>query len=174
MPNSPTIPVSPEPGTIARPEPGSMMPDFDLPADDGPGITLNALRGEIVVLFFYPKDDTTGCTDEAIQFSALATEFASLGARVYGVSKDDVKSHRKFRAKHGLKVPLLSDADLALCTACGIWVEKSMYGRKYMGVERTTFLIDRQGRIAHVWAKVKIPGHAAEVLEKTRTLRAKK
>ncbi len=151
-----------------------MMPEFDLPADDGQRISLNELRGEIVILFFYPKDDTTGCTDEAIQFSALATEFASLGARVFGISKDDVKSHRKFRDKHGLSVTLLADTDLALCAACGIWVEKSMYGRKYMGVERTTFLVDREGRIAQVWPKVKVPGHAAEVLEKTRELRAKK
>ena len=151
---------------------GSKAPDFTLPRDGGGTITLSGLRGNPVVLYFYPKDDTSGCTQEAIEFSGLKPQFEKLGAKVIGMSPDPVKKHDKFKTKHDLKVELVADEDKAIIESYGLWVEKSMYGRKYMGVERTTFLIDSDGKIAKVWNKVKVPGHAAEVLEATRTLRA--
>jgi peroxiredoxin Q/BCP len=143
---------------------GQPAPSFTLPRDGGTDVSLADYAGQIVVLYFYPKDDTPGCTTEAIDFSAEAEAFAKAGAVVLGVSRDTVKKHEKFRDKHGLKVALLADEDGAVCEAYGVWVEKSMYGRTYMGIERTTFLIGRDGKIAHVWDKVKVKDHAAEVL----------
>ncbi|MBB3143826.1 peroxiredoxin Q/BCP [Phyllobacterium trifolii] len=149
---------------------GSTPPDFTLPRDGGGTITLSGLRGKPVVLYFYPKDDTSGCTQEAIEFSGLRPQFEKLGAKVIGMSPDPVKKHDKFKTKHDLKVDLVADEDKAIIEAYGLWVEKSMYGRKYMGVERTTYLIDSAGKIAKIWNKVKVPGHAAEVLEATKAL----
>jgi peroxiredoxin Q/BCP len=150
--------------------PGQNAPQFELPRDGGGTLTLSALRGKIVVLYFYPKDDTSGCTAEAIDFSALKADFEKAGAVVIGMSPDSAKKHDKFKAKHGLSVDLVADEERKAIEAYGVWAEKSMYGRKYMGVERTTFLIDRDGKIARVWPKVKVPGHAAEVLEAVRAL----
>lgn len=149
---------------------GDQAPDFELPGSGGTSISLSAHRGRIVVLFFYPKDDTSGCTAEAISFSGLRSQFEALGAVVIGLSPDSVKSHDRFRAKHELTVDLASDEEKKILQAYGVWVEKSMYGRKYMGVERTTLLIDREGKVARVWNKVKVPGHAAEVLEAAKAL----
>jgi len=151
---------------------GSTPPDFTLPRDGGGTITLSGLRGKPVVLYFYPKDDTSGCTQEAIEFSGLRPQFEKLGAKVIGMSPDPVKKHDKFKSKHDLKVELVADEDKAIIEAYGLWAEKSMYGRKYMGVERTTYLIDSAGKIAKIWNKVKVPGHAAEVLEATKALGA--
>ncbi len=149
---------------------GNPAPDFTLPRDGGDTITLSALRPQAVVLYFYPKDDTPGCTTEAKDFTALADQFADAGAVVIGVSKDSVKAHDKFVAKHGLGVILASDEGADTCERWGVWAEKSMYGKKYMGIERSTFLIDGQGRIAQAWTKVKVPGHVAEVLAAARAL----
>ncbi len=151
---------------------GSTAPDFTLPRDGGGTITLSGLRGNSVILYFYPKDDTSGCTQEAIEFSGLKPQFEKLGTKVIGMSPDPVKKHDKFKTKHELKVDLVADEDKSIIEAYGLWAEKSMYGRKYMGVERTTFLIDSDGKIAKVWNKVKVPGHAAEVLEATKALQA--
>jgi peroxiredoxin Q/BCP len=150
--------------------PGQDAPQFELPRDGGGTLTLSALRGKAVVLYFYPKDDTSGCTAEAIDFSALKPDFEKAGAVVIGMSPDSAKKHDKFKAKHGLSVDLVADEERKAIEAYGVWAEKSMYGRKYMGVERTTFLIDRDGKIARIWPKVKVPGHAAEVLEAVRAL----
>ncbi|AEG04406.1 peroxiredoxin [Sinorhizobium meliloti] len=149
---------------------GDVAPEFELPRDGGGSISLAALRGKPIVLFFYPKDDTKACTEEAISFSALAKEFQEAGIALVGISPDSAKSHDRFTQKHGLTVALGADEDKAAANAYGVWVEKSMYGRKYMGVERTTFLIDRQGVISRVWEKVKVPGHADEVLAAAKTL----
>lgn len=149
---------------------GIEAPDFELPRDGGGTIKLSDLRGRPVVLFFYPKDDTSGCTAEAIDFSALRPDFEKLGAVVIGMSPDTTKSHDKFKAKHELTVDLVSDSEKKTLEKYGVWVEKSMYGRKYMGVERSTFLIDKDGRIADVWRKVKVPGHAEAVLKAVEAL----
>lgn len=149
---------------------GDQAPDFDLPGAGGEAVTLAGLKGRKVVLYFYPKDDTSGCTLEAQGFNGLGEAFAATDAVVIGVSPDSVKSHDKFRAKYGLTFPLASDEGKAMLEAYGVWVQKSMYGKSYMGVERTTMLIDRTGTIARVWPKVKVPGHAEEVLEAARTL----
>lgn len=149
---------------------GAPAPDFDLPASGGGRIALAALRGHKVVLYFYPKDDTSGCTLEAQGFNTLLPDFEAAEARIIGMSPDPVKSHDKFCGKYGLAFPLASDEDKAVLGAYGVWVEKSMYGRKYMGVERTTVLIDREGKVARIWPKVKVPGHAEEVLEAARAL----
>ncbi|MGC9417587.1 MAG: peroxiredoxin [Rhodovulum sp.] len=149
---------------------GQTAPDFTLPQDGGEDVTLSALRPAPVVLYFYPKDDTSGCTKEAIAFSGLLAEFEAAGAKVFGISKDSVAKHGKFRCKHELTVPLLSDENGDVCERFGSWVEKSMYGKKYMGIERSTFLIDGTGQVARVWRKVKVPGHAEEVLEAVRAL----
>ncbi len=154
----------------AKPEQGDSAPDFTLPADGGGELSLASLKGKAVVLYFYPKDDTSGCTKEAIGFRDLLGDFDEAGAAVIGVSKDSVARHDRFKAKYDLNFPLVSDEEGTLCAAYGVWVEKSMYGRKYMGIERSTFLIDRAGKIARVWRKVKIPGHAEEVLEAARAL----
>ena len=149
---------------------GDMAPDFSLPRDGGGSVSLAEMRGSPVVLYFYPKDDTSGCTTEALAFSALADEFAKAGVKVIGLSPDPVKSHDKFVAKHGLSVILASDEDKTALSAYGVWKEKSMYGRTYMGVERSTFLIDRDGRVAAAWRKVKVAGHAEAVLKAARAL----
>lgn len=153
---------------MAHIETGDEAPAFELAADDGTTISLSDLRGSIVVLFFYPKDDTAGCTTEAKDFTALKPDFDAIGVRVIGISPDSVKKHEKFRAKHDLAVALASDEDKTTLEAYGVWAEKSMYGRKYMGVERTTMLIGRDGKVLRVWNKVKVAGHAAEVLEAAR------
>jgi peroxiredoxin Q/BCP len=149
---------------------GSIAPDFALPADGGSTLTLSSLRGRIVVLYFYPKDDTSGCTREAIAFTQLKPEFDALDAVIVGMSPDTAAKHDKFKAKHDLSVTLVADEDKTALHDYGVWVEKSMYGRKYMGVERSTFLIDREGRIARVWRKVKVAGHAEDVLEAVKAL----
>jgi peroxiredoxin Q/BCP len=149
---------------------GSAAPDFTLPRDGGGEVALSDLRGKKVVLYFYPKDDTSGCTKEAIDFTTHLPAFESAGAVILGVSKDSVAAHDKFRAKHGLGVTLLSDADSDVCERYGVWAEKSMYGKKYMGIERSTFLIDADGTLVRAWRKVKVPGHAEEVLEAVKAL----
>ena len=149
---------------------GDQAPDFELPTDGGGRARLADLRGKSVVLYFYPKDDTSGCTAEAIAFNALRAKFAAAGAAVVGVSPDSAASHDKFKRKHDLQIPLAVDPERSAIEAYGVWKEKSMYGRTYFGVERSTFLIDRQGRIAKVWRKVKVPGHADEVLAATKAL----
>lgn len=149
---------------------GQTAPDFTLPRDGGGHITLSALRPKAVVLYFYPKDDTSGCTAEAKDFTAMAAEFEKAGAVVIGVSKDSAASHDKFVKKHGLGVILASDEGSDVCERYGVWAEKSMYGKKYMGIERTTFLIDGGGTIRNVWRKVKVPGHAEEVLAAVKAL----
>jgi len=149
---------------------GSAAPDFTLPGAGGAQHSLADYRGRKLVLYFYPKDDTTGCTREAQDFTALADDFAAADTAVLGVSKDSVAAHDKFIGKYGLKVPLASDAEGAAVEAYGVWVEKNMYGRKYMGIERATFLIDRDGRVARIWRKVKVAGHAEAVLKEARAL----
>jgi len=143
---------------------GDLAPDFDLPADGGGRVSLSALKGQQVVLYFYPKDDTSGCTTEAKGFTEAAAEFKAAGAVVVGVSKDSVASHDKFKAKYDLDLTLGADVEGAVTEAYGVWVEKSMYGRQYMGIERATYLIGADGRIKAVWRKVKVPGHVAAVL----------
>ncbi|OCP18986.1 MULTISPECIES: peroxiredoxin [unclassified Ensifer] len=150
--------------------PGDLAPDFTLPRDGGGTIALSALRGRPVVLFFYPKDDTKSCTLEAISFTELAPEFAAAGVELIGISPDSVKRHDRFAKKHDLAVTLAADEEKSVINAYGLWVEKSLYGRKYMGVERSTFLIATDGRIARVWEKVKVNGHANEVLEAAKEL----
>ncbi|HRD74990.1 MAG TPA: peroxiredoxin [Hyphomicrobiaceae bacterium] len=150
---------------------GKPAPKFDLPTDDGGRVSPATLKGAPAVIYFYPKDDTSGCTREAIDFTELAAEFKAAGAVVVGISPDSCASHAKFRKKHNLGVVLAADEDKAAAEAFGVWVEKSMYGRKYMGVERSTFLIDKAGKLVRSWTKVKVPGHAAEVLEAVKSLK---
>ena len=152
------------------PQDGDKAPDFELPTDGGGSLALSRLKGKPAVLYFYPKDDTSGCTAEAKDFSRLAPDFRKTGVEVIGVSPDSVDSHAKFRRKYDLAIKLAADADKAVANAYGVWVEKSMYGRKYMGVERSTFLIDKAGRVARSWRKVKVPGHAEEVLAAAKAL----
>ncbi|MEM9043229.1 MAG: peroxiredoxin [Pseudomonadota bacterium] len=152
------------------PEIGAPAPAFDLPADGGKTLSLDAHKGKTVVLYFYPKDDTKGCTTEAIGFSEKIGEFEAAGAVVIGVSKDPVKKHDKFITKHDLKVALISDEESDLCERYGVWVEKSMYGKKYMGIERSTFVIDGDGVLQKEWRKVKVPGHVDAVLEAVQAL----
>jgi peroxiredoxin Q/BCP len=149
---------------------GDKAPDFELPDDAGGKLSLAAFAGKKLVLYFYPKDDTSGCTKEAIDFNGLKNEFNSAGTTIVGISPDSVASHAKFKTKHKLDLALASDETKAMLETYGVWVEKSMYGRKYMGVERTTFLIAPDGKIARVWNKVKVPGHAEAVLEAARAL----
>jgi peroxiredoxin Q/BCP len=148
---------------------GSQAPDFDLPTDTG-RVSLAALKGTAVVLFFYPKDDTPGCTTESIGFSQASADFEKAGAIVVGVSKDTASKHGKFRAKHGLTVELGSDADSDVIERYGAWQQKKLYGREYMGIDRSTFLIDGEGVIRRVWRHVKVPGHVDEVLAAVRSL----
>jgi thioredoxin-dependent peroxiredoxin len=149
---------------------GELGPDFELPTDGGGRTHLQELRGKPVVIYFYPKDDTSGCTAEAIDFNGLRAKFAAAGATVIGISPDSAASHDKFKHKHDLKIALAADPERSAIEAYGVWKEKSMYGRKYFGVERSTFLVDRDGRIAKIWRKVKVPGHADEVLAATKAL----
>ena len=149
---------------------GQTAPQFELPRDGGGTLSLASLKGKSVVLYFYPKDDTSGCTAEAIDFSGLKADFEKAGAVVIGLSPDSAKSHTKFKSKYDLAVDLVADEERNTLEAYGVWVEKSMYGRKYMGVERSTFLIAADGSIARIWKKVKVPGHAKEVLEAVRAL----
>ncbi len=151
-------------------EAGQVAPDFTLPRDGTSDITLSALRGKAVVLYFYPKDDTSGCTKQAQGFTEAADAFAAAGAVVVGLSKDSVASHDKFKAKYGLNLILASDETGATCEAYGVWVEKSMYGKTYMGIDRSTFLIDPAGTIVRAWRKVKVPGHVEEVLAAVKAL----
>jgi thioredoxin-dependent peroxiredoxin len=144
--------------------PGDKAPNFKLPDDSGGLKTLKSFAGQPLVLYFYPKDDTTGCTREAIDFNGLREAFKAAGAAVVGVSPDSTASHAKFKTKHKLEIELISDESKDMLEAYGVWTEKSLYGRKYMGVERTTFLIGPDGKIANVWHKVKVPGHAEAVL----------
>ena len=146
---------------------GDKAPQLKIAASDGSTVDL-AAPGAPLVLYFYPKDDTSGCTKEAQDFTELAGDFDKAGAKIVGVSRDPMKKHEKFIGKYGLKVPLASDEDGRVSDAFGTWVEKSMYGRKYMGMERSTFLIGKDGRVAKAWRKVKVPGHAAEVLKAVR------
>jgi peroxiredoxin Q/BCP len=152
------------------PDLSETAPDFTLPRDGGDEITLSALRPGAVVLFFYPRDDTSGCTKEAIAFTGLQDDFEAAGVTILGISKDSIAKHDKFRDKHDLGVALLSDEDSDVCERYGVWKEKSMYGKKFMGIERSTFLIDGNGKIARIWPKVKVPGHAEEVLEAAKAL----
>ena len=144
---------------------GDKAPDFTLPTDGNGSVTLSKLKGKKVVLYFYPKDDTSGCTAEACGFRDTFPDYGGTGAVVIGISKDSVASHDKFKKKHGLPFILASDTGGDVCEKYGVWVEKSMYGRKYMGIERATFLIDEKGVIRNIWHKVKVPGHVDEVLE---------
>ncbi|MEM8570900.1 MAG: thioredoxin-dependent thiol peroxidase [Pseudomonadota bacterium] len=146
-------------------ETGQPAPSVILPRDGGGEFDLAELKGKSVVLYFYPKDDTSGCTKEAVAFSSKLDEFETAGAAIVGVSKDSVASHDKFKSKHDLSITLLSDHDGSVCETFGVWVEKSMYGRKYMGIERSTFLIDASGIVQQVWRKVKVPGHVEVVLK---------
>ena len=148
---------------------GDKAPAIEVTASDGSKLNL-AAPGQPLVLYFYPKDDTSGCTREAQDFTALAPDFAKAGVKVVGVSRDPMKSHEKFIGKYGLSVPLISDEDGRISDAFGTWVEKSMYGRKYMGMERATYLIGADGRVLKEWRKVKVPNHAAEVLKAAREL----
>ncbi|MEO9530816.1 thioredoxin-dependent thiol peroxidase [Roseibium sp.] len=149
---------------------GETAPEFDLEGSGGERIALSALRGHPVVVYFYPKDDTPGCTKEAIAFTDLIADFRKIGVTIIGVSPDTAAKHDKFIAKHELAVRLAADTQTGTAEAYGVWVEKSMYGKKYMGVERATFLVDADGKIAQVWRKVKVPGHAEAVLEAARAL----
>lgn len=155
---------------ISGPQTGDTAPDFDLPVDGGGRQNLAALRGKKVVLYFYPKDDTPGCTMEAKDFRDHLADFEAEGAVILGASKDSVKKHDKFKEKYCLPFSLLSDEEVTLCTSYGVWVEKSMYGKKYMGIERATFLIDQHGIIRNIWRKVKVKDHVKEVLEAVKSL----
>src|SRR5690625_4879693 len=158
----------------SRVEIGEPAPEFTLPADGGREISLGQFRGKPVVLYLYPRDDTSGCTREALDFTEKLPEFEAEGAAVLGLSKDNVASHDRFITKHGLKVTLLSDTSGETAQAYGAWVEKSMYGRKYMGIDRSTFLIDGEGVLRRIWRKVKVPGHVEEVLAALRELETAK
>lgn len=151
-------------------EEGQPAPDFKLPADDGKTVHLAKLKGAPVVIFFYPKDDTPGCTIEAIDFTRLAPDFAKAGARIIGISPDSIADHCAFRDKHKLGVALAADEDKAVAIAYGVWVEKTNYGKTYMGIDRTTFLVDAKGRIAKLWRTVKVEEHAQKVLEAVKAL----
>ncbi len=149
---------------------GVAAPDFTLPTDGGGSVTLSALKGESVILYFYPKDDTSGCTAQACGFRDATPNFAGAKAKVIGISKDSVASHDKFKKKYELPFTLASDEGGHVCEDYGVWAEKSMYGRKYMGIERATFLIGKDGKIAKIWRKVAVPGHAADVLKAAQAL----
>lgn len=147
---------------------GKKAPDFTLPASnykEGDSISLSDFKGQKVILYFYPKDDTSGCTAQACGFTENLSAFNKLKAKIIGVSKDSIKKHDKFADKYSLKFPLASDEEGKVCETYGVWIEKSMYGRKYMGIDRSTFLIDENGKIARIWNKVKVPGHVEEIIE---------
>ncbi len=144
---------------------GDKAPDFSLPTDGGGNITLSDFKGQKIIIYFYPKDDTSGCTKEACAFNDNLPDFEKLGVKIIGISKDSPQKHDKFKEKYGLKFTLASDEECKICEKYGTWVEKSMYGRKYMGIERTTFLIDEDGKIKKIWRKVKVKNHVEEVLK---------
>ena len=148
---------------------GAAAPNFELQGASGP-VKLADFAGKPLVVYFYPKDDTSGCTKEAQEFTALAADFAKAGVALLGVSKDSLASHAKFTAKYDLAVPLASDPEGTMIEAYGAWVEKNMYGRKYMGIDRSTFLIGADGKLARIWRKVRVPGHAAEVLRAAQSI----
>lgn len=148
---------------MSKVEIGKSAPDFTLPTDGNGKLSLSDFKGQNVVIYFYPKDDTPGCTTESCDFRDNIAAFNTLNAKIIGISKDSVKSHDKFKTKFDLNFPLASDEDGTVCEAYGVWKEKSMYGKKYMGIERSTFLIDKNGKIAQIWQPVKVPGHVAEV-----------
>lgn len=154
----------------ASPAAGQKAPAFNLPTDGGGDVSLKDLAGKNVVLYFYPKDDTSGCTKEAIGFSESLKKFEKLGVTVLGISKDSLESHAKFRKKHKLKITLGSDPETKMANDWGVWGEKTLYGRKYMGMERATFLVDAKGVIKHAWRKVKVPGHVEAVLQAAEAL----
>ncbi|MBO6559538.1 MAG: thioredoxin-dependent thiol peroxidase [Nisaea sp.] len=149
---------------------GDKAPDFNMATDGGGTVSLAGLKGKKVVLYFYPKDDTPGCTKEACAFRDAMPDFSGIDAEIIGVSKDPAAKHDKFKAKYDLPFTLASDEDSDVCERYGVWVEKNMYGKKYMGIERATFLIDGDGKIRNVWRKVKVPGHADEVLAAAREI----
>ncbi|MBL8531593.1 MAG: thioredoxin-dependent thiol peroxidase [Hyphomonadaceae bacterium] len=151
-------------------KPGDPAPPWDLPTAGDGRVSLAGLKGKRVVLYFYPKDDTPGCTTEALNFTEKARQFATANCAVVGVSRDTPAKHERFAAKHGLKLILASDEDGAVCERYGVWVEKTLYGRRFMGIERATFLIDEKGRISRIWRKVKVAGHANEVLAEVKAL----
>lgn len=151
-------------------KPGDPAPPFDLPTAGGGRVSLASLKGKRVVLYFYPKDDTPGCTQQALNFTEALDDFAAANAVVVGVSRDGVAKHDKFAAKHGLSIVLASDESGATCQAYGVWVEKKLYGKTSMGIERSTFLLDERGRLIRAWRKVRVPGHVAEVLEVVNAL----
>ncbi len=151
---------------------GDKAPDFNLPIETGEMLSLGSLKGKKVVLYFYPKDDTPGCTKEACGFRDNLADFNDINAQVIGVSKDPIKKHVKFIEKYDLNFPLVSDEEGTLCEAYGVWVEKSMYGKKYMGIDRATFLIDEEGVIQKIWRKVKVPGHVEDVMQSVSDLKA--
>ncbi len=152
-------------------KPGDRAPDFSLPADGGRTISLSSLKGKSVVLYFYPKDNTSGCTAEALAFSKDSKLFSDAGAVVIGVSRDSATSHDRFKTKYDLAIDLAADEDTRTAQNYGVWIEKSMYGRRYMGMDRATFLIDGHGTIRQIWRKVKVPGHSVEVLKAARALK---
>lgn len=154
-------------------KPGDPAPPFDLPTAGGGRVSLASLKGKRAVLYFYPKDDTPGCTQEALSFTEKAKAFAAAKTTVIGVSRDSVVKHDKFAAKHGLELILAADEDGLACNAYGVWGEKKLYGRTFMGIERATFLIDAKGRIEHVWRKVRVPGHVEDVLKVVKDESAK-
>ncbi|UUX50849.1 thioredoxin-dependent thiol peroxidase [Nisaea acidiphila] len=149
---------------------GDKAPDFSMATDGGGTVSLAGLKGRKVVLYFYPKDDTPGCTKEACAFRDSMPDFSGVDAEIIGVSKDPVAKHDKFKAKYDLPFTLASDAESDVCERFGVWVEKNMYGKKYMGIERATFLIDGEGTVRHVWRKVKVPGHSEAVLEAAKAI----
>jgi peroxiredoxin Q/BCP len=149
---------------------GDTAPDFTLPTDIGDDLTLSSLRGRPVVIYFYPKDDTPGCTTESCEFRDLMPRFDASNATILGISPDSVKSHQKFKTKFELPFTLIADTEKVACQAYDVWKEKSMYGKQYMGVDRTTFVIDKDGKISHIFGKVKPAGHAAEVMEAVASL----
>jgi peroxiredoxin Q/BCP len=152
------------------PDTGDKAPNFSAPTDNGGELKLSQLRGRKVILYFYPKDSTPGCTTEACGFRDALADFSNIDAEIVGVSRDSVKRHNNFKAKYDLPFALVSDEDGKICEAYGVWVEKMNYGRKYMGIERSTFLIDEKGKIAQVWRKIRVKGHVDAVLEAAQVL----
>lgn len=169
-PKRPAASRSAKPRPAKGPKEGDQAPDFTLPTDGTGTVSLAALKGRPVVVYFYPRDDTPGCTKEACGFNDALPDFGRVKAEIIGISKDSEASHARFRAKYGLGFRLAADTDTKVAKAYGVWIEKSLYGRKYMGMDRATFLVDRAGRIARVWRGVKVPGHVEEVLAAARTL----
>lgn len=167
---SPKTPAKADTAKTGLPDIGKKAPAFSLISDQGEKVSLATLKGRAAVLYFYPKDDTSGCTVEALDFTALKPRFEAAGASVYGISRDSVEKHCKFRDKHGLSITLLSDEEGAMLEAYGVWTEKSLYGRKFMGIVRSTVLLDNKGVVVKVWPNVKVKDHAKAVLEAVKAL----